>query len=324
MNAKKEIAKEFLTHQKGAKVVALVLAVIVWYAIQPTISFEQTISDVPVRILIDPGWAVLAQSVDSVDVDLRGSRDALRNLVAEDLDLVVDARGLPPGATQTLPLTIRNLRAPAGVRPVFIRPAEITLNIDEEIDRELPVRVHLQGTPPDGYRVESHTTEPDQVIVRGPRQRLEAIEYLRTMPIDLEGRAQSFRRRTDLAAPSRTWTARMEPDRVEVDVQIEEQTARLFLEDVPVRLLATDQNERRFSVEPRQVQVEVVGRPILLETLTRDDVRAYVELPVVGAAEWNQRVNVRVHLPPDARLVEIRPDSVEVTTHGMPEEDKLR
>ncbi len=321
MNAKKEIAREFLTHQKGAKVVAFVLAVIVWYAIQPTISFEQTISDVPVRILIDPGWAVLAQSVDSVDVDLRGSRDALRNLVADDLELVVDARGLPPGALLTLPLTIRNLRTPAGVRPVFVRPAEITLNIDEEIDRELPVRVHLQGTPPEGYRVESHAAEPDRVIVRGPRQRLEAVEYLRTMPIDLEGRAQSFRRRMDLAAPSRAWTARMDPDRVEVDVQIDEQTARLVLEDVPIRLLAADRVDHRFAIEPQQVQVEVVGRPILLEALTRDDVRAYVELPVLDAAEWKQQVNVRVHLPPDVRLGAIWPDSVEVTTQGMPEEN---
>ncbi len=316
MNAKQEIAKEFLTHERGTKLIAVLLAVITWYAIQPTISFEQTVTDVPVRVLLDSGWAVLEQSVQAVDVDFRGSREGLRNLQADEVAVVVDARDLSPGETVALPLLTRDVQAPAGVRPVFVRPGEITLNIDQEIDRTLPVRVHVQGTPPEGYLVEQIVAEPAEVTVRGPRQRLEQVEAIRTTSIDMHGRLQSFKLQVDLIPPSRAWTARLTPERVEVDVQLTEQTARKVLEALPVKLLWGKRQWQRVQVSPERVDVEIVGRPDQLEALTPDNIRVYIDLQAINAADLTHKMNVRVHLPDDVRLGEVRPGTVEVEVEG--------
>lgn len=320
MNAKKETTTEILTHEKGTKLIALILAVITWYAIQPTISFEQTITDVPVRILLDSGWAVLEQSVSAVDIDFRGSREGLRNLQADDVSMVVDARGLSPGEAVTLPLLTRDVQSPAGVRAVFVRPGEITLNIDQETDRDLPVRVQVQGAPPDGYVVEQIAAEPAKITVRGPRQRLDQIEDIRTVPIDMQGRLQSFKLQVDLIPPSRAWTARLAPERVEVDVQLTEQTARKILEALPVKTLWGAHQWHRNHITPDTVNVEVVGRPDRLEALTLDEIRVYVDMQGIGATELTHTKNVRVHLPADVRLGDVQPGTVEVEVEAAPAE----
>ncbi len=211
---------EAFTHHKTGKVVALLLAVVVWYTIQPVISFEATISDVPVRVQLDAGCAVLEQSSNAVDVLFRGSREGIRDLRQEQLEVVADARGLTHGESMSVPLELRGGTAPPGVRPVYIHPSEVMLRVDQEADREIAVIADIQGEPPEGYEIERVSVTPSQVTVRGPRQRLKAIEEIRTVPIDMEDRLQSFRLRVGLIPPGRTWTARMEPDFVQVEVTL--------------------------------------------------------------------------------------------------------
>jgi len=61
------ILKNLFLRNKGAKAASIVLAVIVWYAIQAAISNEAVVADVPVTLVVDPGWAILDRSVKTVD-----------------------------------------------------------------------------------------------------------------------------------------------------------------------------------------------------------------------------------------------------------------
>jgi YbbR domain-containing protein len=302
-----------LGHKRGSKLVALLLALVTWYAIQPSISHETILSDIPLRISVDTGWAVLEQSVGSVDVHFRGSREAIRFMSLDDIEVLVDVRGQDYSDSFTVPVDVKNVRTTmGGVRPTFIRPSEVTLSVDKEEDRLVPVRVHIQGEPPPGYEIESMMAIPAAVVVSGPRQRLDAIEAIRTTPIDMEGRLQSFKLRVGLVSPSRTWVARMDPDRVEVDIMLLEQSAAITFTNIPINLLGRPAHVLTAIVpDTHTVTVEVVGRSELLDTLRRDSIRAYVDLnavPVDGLPRTS--LPVRVHLPPGIRLERVDPAEI--------------
>lgn len=288
------------------KLVALLLGAVAWYAIQPAISFEATISNVPVRVQVDAGWAVLEQSVGSVDVVFRGSREGIRYLEQEALEVLVDARGLGYSEQIVMPIEPRGMRTPPGVRPLFVRPAEVVLTVDQEEDLQLPVREHIQGNPPEGYEVESVRVVPDTVTVSGPRQRLETIEAIRTTPIDMEGRLQSFKLRVGLVSPSRAWTARIDPDRVEVEVNLVERSATLKLEDVRVHRLFGATIWTNTLIDPTHANVTLVGRAELLETLAPRDIRVYVDMAGITPGETVE-LPIRVHVPPRVRLEKVDP-----------------
>jgi YbbR domain-containing protein len=100
-----------------------------------------------------------------------------------------------------------------------IDPAEVTVNVDEMIERELPVQPQLAGEMPSSLSIERVVTEPETVMVKGPRMLLNGMTSIATLPIDVTGRHTSFRERvelTPLAFPEglaqRHW--------VEVDVRI--------------------------------------------------------------------------------------------------------
>lgn len=300
-----------LAHNKGAKLVALFLAVVVWYAIQPSISFETVAGDVPVQVLLDPGWAVLEQSPSTVDVHFRGSREGIRYLSHEEVEVTVDMRGMTDGESITVPLELGDVRAPSAVRPVFIRPSEVTLSVDQEEDRDVPVRVHIQGDPPEGYEVELVRTIPETVTVSGPRQRLDAIEAIRTTPIDMEGRLQSFRLRVGLVSPSRAWTARMDPERVDVDITLVERSATVAFEALRIKTVVGARIWRDIILEPTHADVELAGRAELLNALTARDVFVYVDLSGLEPGVEHE-APVRVHVPPRVRVERVEPASIQV------------
>jgi len=298
-----------LLHSKGQKLAAVVIAVVTWYAIQPAISYESVISDVPVRVMVDTGWAVLEQSSSVVDVHFRGSREGIRYLRQDELEVLVDIRGLPYGESLTVPLEVRQVRAPAGVRPFFIRPSELVLSVDQESEKRVPVRVHIQGSPPEGYDVETFVSVPDTVLISGPRLRLDAIDSVRTTPIDLEGRLQSFRLRAGLVPPSRAWVARVDPERVDVDVVLVERSATATLEEVRIRVQQTPGTIRPVELKPSHVTLKLLGRAEVLETLTPRDVQVYVEASML-TPDKEAELPVRVHLPPKVRVEAIVPPVV--------------
>lgn len=60
--------REFFMRNKRLKGLSLVLAILTWYIIQDTISFELEIPDVRLKIEVRQGMAILNQSVATVDV----------------------------------------------------------------------------------------------------------------------------------------------------------------------------------------------------------------------------------------------------------------
>jgi len=312
-----QVMRIFLRN-KSQKLAALVIAVATWYAIQPAISYESLISDIPVRVLVDPGWAVLEQSSSMVDVHFRGSREGIRYLRQDELEVQVDIRGMPYGESLTVPLELSHVRAPGGVTPVFIRPAELVLSVDQESEKRVPVRVHIQGNPPEGYDLETATPEPDTVLLSGPRLRLDTIDSVRTTPIDMEGRLQSFRLRAGIVPPSKAWVAKVDPERVDVEVTLVERAASTKLEDVRIRVLQAPGTIRPVEVKPSHVSLTLLGRADALESLTSQDVHVYVEATTLLPGTPTE-LPLRVHLPPKVRLDTITPDVVTVSTMLAPE-----
>ena len=95
MASKLERLRKIVLHNKGLKAAALVLAFVTWYAIRSVINFETVVSDIPLTIQVNPGWAILDQSAKTVDVLFRGSQEDIRYLNRDQIKVEVDIRGKP-------------------------------------------------------------------------------------------------------------------------------------------------------------------------------------------------------------------------------------
>lgn len=209
----------WLPNDARLKVVSLVLATFTWFFVKGITSDSRVIEGVPVEVKARPGLTVLQTSPATITVTVRGTPEDVREVSRQDLSAVVDLTDDTRLGSITRKLTPRTVRHSRRVQIAEIDPAEVTVNVDEMIERELPVQPQLAGEMPSSLSIERVVTQPETVKVKGPKMLLSGMTSIATLPIDVTGRRTSFRERVELTPlpfpegmAQRHW--------VEVDVRI--------------------------------------------------------------------------------------------------------
>lgn len=311
--------REILRNNRGLKIAAVIVSVVLWYAIRDATSFQMLVQDVRFDVRLDPGWGVLDRSVDEVDVLFRGSPGDIRYLTKEQVEIEIDLRGESQSGSQDVRISPRNVRSPRGTRPISVEPAEITLTLDREGESNVAVRADIVGAPPEGFEVESVICTPPQVRLFGPRGRIAGIQELKTGPIDLEGRLRSFTLTKTVMLPSETWSSRVEPDRVRVDVALVERSTRREIEGIGVSLVVRPDTPPIHVKGPPMVKVVVKGRSEILATLSPTNLTAFVDCSRLLPGE-TLSLPVFAPVPSGVEVVEVVPPSVPVEMSPQPAE----
>ena len=309
--------REILLYNKGLKAASLVLAFVTWCAIRSVINFETMVSDIPLTIQVNPGWAILDRSAKTVDVLFRGSQEDIRYLSRDQVKIDVDIRNKPFAKALTVKLLAKNVQGPGAVRAAMIWPDEITLKLDQESEKYVPVKADLQGVVPEGYAVDKVTCAPASILLQGPRQRLDEIESVRTAPIDLEDRIRSFKKlKMPVVSPSENWVGRVSPSHVGVEISIVERSMTRELQNLPVTALIQPGSRPRLDLWPLKVNVVLKGVAELLRNVKPEEMRAIVDCSELeGTASYN--LPVRIQAPAGITAVGIEPPTVKVTVGDL-------
>ncbi len=211
----------WITNDIRLKLVSVVLATVTWFFVKSITSDSRLIEGVPLEVKARTGLTVLQTSANSVNVAVRGTPEDVRQASRQDLSAVVDLSHDDRVGPITVKVTPKAIRHSRRVQISEIDPSEVTVNVDQLIERVLPVQPQVAGAGqlPANLSIERVVTEPPTVRVRGPRTLLDGMTSISTLPIDVSGRRTSFRERVELvplAFPEgltqRQW--------VEVDVRI--------------------------------------------------------------------------------------------------------
>ncbi len=290
--------KNIISSNIRLKLLALALALVSWYAIRETISFEITVSDIPLDIKVDEGWSVLRQSADSVTATFRGSQEDIRLLDQKQLRAVLKINAPTARQGEDIVVATDNITGTRGVRVARVYPERVSVSLDRESERRVPVKARVAGRPFAG-EIETLLCEPAIVSLRGPATHLEQTEWVFTEPVDVDGRASSFRKRCRVLPPSNLWTPRIDPPEVQVSVMIVQQTASQTWNDVAVSALMAPGQAGRISIVPSKVQVTVSGTPESVAALMKMTPRVFVDCQDLDPS-LTYDLPVSIHLPAGA------------------------
>ena len=303
-----------MTRNWFLKQLCLVLAFAVWQGIRESTSFEVVVADIPLTVTAGDGHAVLEQSSDVVSIRFRGSREDISYISRDQISVEVDISERADRLRQSVKLVPRYVKMPSRAHTVGFYPSEVIVTIDREVERLLPVKAAFEGTLPEGIQLEKAVCEPASVRIRGAEQRLLDLEQVRTVPISLDGRYNTFNTHVAVAENGQPWTA--DPERVSVELELVERVATRRIEKNQVRPLLASDDTRVVKIRPEKVDIVLRGSPQRIENLETRDVYAYVDCTeLTEPAEYE--VPVRVDVPTGVQVEKIEPPIVQVVVKKM-------
>ncbi|HEX5781149.1 MAG TPA: CdaR family protein [Solirubrobacteraceae bacterium] len=176
----------------GIRLLALGIALAIWSSV--SLDKRRKLSEKAVEASVSynrPRGMVILDPVQSVEVRVRGTERAIRQLNPDLVDVEVDLARADEGQV-TVSLGPDDVLTPDGLEVVSVQPSSIRVELDREVTQRVPVEAVLVGEPADGATVEEPEVLPNQVLVTGPESLLARLPSLKTTPIRLDGRAATF------------------------------------------------------------------------------------------------------------------------------------
>lgn len=222
---------------------------------------------------------------------LRGPWATFRSYdIAEIHPVVIDVMDAGPGTIRRS-ISTSDVDPPGGMSVVAVRPSELELTLDRKVERQVPVQVDIVGRPAVGYELEAVDVSPARVRVSGPTASMQAIDYLYTRSVNVEGRQDDFTAEVDVRTPP--VPLRLKDKRVSVTVRIFEELVTRSFDGLPVRLVGAPAGTRAV---PETVSVKLKGPRNLVESLDPELLEPYVEAqPELdeGLAQFEKAVGLR-------------------------------
>jgi uncharacterized protein (TIGR00159 family) len=125
-------------------------------------------------------------SAERVEIQVTGKGRLVSALKPEQMSAFVDLKETSSG-TLKVPLSADNVKLPLGVAVVRVTPSAITVELEQRIEKELPIKPEVVGPPPAGFQIARVIANPATVKVSGPESVVRSLPTLSTEPVSLQG-----------------------------------------------------------------------------------------------------------------------------------------
>ncbi len=285
------------------KLTALGLAFLLWFHVVTDKTYDYRAELAFRAAPLPTGWVLTDPLPDKIRLQVHGSGKDIMRLMWDGgtAELLVE-----PGMTERVAVTpahlLLNMDADVGVQRV-LEPTFVTVHVDSLVQQ--PKRVRFQGeyaTSPGLSLVKPPALVPDQVMLSGPRARVEAVSAVNTVPVDLRLLTESVSREVALEL-GEAYNVRAEPATVRLELEVAP-SVRREIAGVPVQVPAG------WSADPPEVTLGVAGAEARLSGLGVEYYRAAVTVPAHARADSFYTVHASV--PPLVEILSIHPDRVRI------------
>lgn len=168
----------FVRHDVLARVLSVVAALLVWSYIVNTQNPSRTLEyrDIPVTftgsedLYNNYSLTIISGQDATVDVKVSASSSRLANLTASQIKVTVNLSDITTSGTYDMPYDVS--LPESGMTCVSRSPNTVTIAVDKEYTKSVPVEVHIAGDLPSGFVNEEPELSTKHVNITGPESEL--------------------------------------------------------------------------------------------------------------------------------------------------------
>jgi YbbR domain-containing protein len=255
---------------------------------------------------IPEGLIVTNGPFTGIEVHVRGPKSIIRTLSELKIQYTIDLSGVNIGVN-FIPIHQAKIPLPNGISILKINPDSITVKVENEIKKKLPVNISLTGKPAKGFMVVGSKAKPMSVILRGSEDTLSQMDKVSTQPINIKGLSGSFKKEVALDLVENLKLVDSSKI-ILANVFIEEQLTTKTFDNIPVQ---GDGSLYIYRITPPVITIKVKGPVNMIEKLYGSNgVQVYVDLKGLKPGVYNKRATIT--LPVKTTLIDAKPEIFKV------------
>ncbi|MGI6224940.1 MAG: YbbR-like domain-containing protein [Peptococcales bacterium] len=262
------------------------------------------------------GYSSFKATIKPSQVVIRGPQNILDTL--EEARADVNLNSAQSNLVLNLPIKVQDKWGNwygADTLNIIPNTVEVFIPVVQDTpSKTVPVKPVLEGKPAPGYQIARILVEPETVKILGQFNKLDTIDRVQTLPIMLSDVKENVVREVNLSIPS--GVTLLYGTKVKVIIQVEESPVHKTFE-LPLKT-HNSKSSQKVALGLELVKVKIEGKKEVINKLTANDLKAYVD--VAGVDFGTHDLEVQIDAPGDVQILAIEPQKVKVEI--KPVEDK--
>ncbi|MBQ9278998.1 MAG: hypothetical protein IJ224_10240 [Lachnospiraceae bacterium] len=189
--------KKLLFNNIGYKLLAIILAVLLWLVVVNITDYTVTvkIEDIPVEQLNSDALEELDQIYDvvkgdTVDIYVKGRRSVVSNLNAKNFYAYADLSQMSITNSVQINVVARNKNIEDEIDIEYVDNI-MQLSLEDKVTEQFPVKVKTDGEPANNYAVGESFATPNIITIEGPKSAVEKITDV-VVEVSINGARESI------------------------------------------------------------------------------------------------------------------------------------
>ncbi|MDR2701162.1 MAG: hypothetical protein LBB72_01865 [Spirochaetaceae bacterium] len=308
MEYKKILAR--ITEKWPAKVTSLVFAIIL-FAFHSMGNLQERFFTVPLQLNISNNLAPGSDFPRNIRVIIRGDETSIYHVTENDIEALIDLTQYNEPGLYKAPVQINKKGTALETESlqITLEPAEIALELDTRMSKQLPLSPRFQGYLESGYEMVFNSLNPRQVIIDGPMKLVREIGELSTELIDLRSRNSDFTLQVRIENPNPLLSIRGD-GMAEFSGFIRELLVIQNFESLPIEITGLSE-ELSAALEPSSASVRIHGVQRELDILDQQKLLSVDCSAITEPGVYELPISVSV--PPELTAGRKEPENVTVT-----------
>ncbi len=296
-----------ISYQFFLKLLSVLIAATLWVVVFGSRTIEIT-KEVPFEVVSSDDQILVDPVPDKITFRLVGPKAFLRNITNRIEDPIrANVKDLKTGVF-THRIYSDALKLPLGVKVQSINPNVIQLRVEELKKKMVSVKLETIGDAPAGLKVLRTEVLPLQIRVKGPKNRVNNLVMLPTLPVDLS----NLRETSIIPLAFDFKSLGIEPDSSlpEMNVEVQGKGQAFRVRHVPLKIKSTG------KASSDDDEVTVIVRTDPADNVKIDGDQVHAEIDVRDMPEGEQVKWIKVQLPEKVHLVRVIPPLTRVMVKG--------
>ena len=169
------------------KILAVLLAITIWVLVSnqnPLDTTEYQIS-VPISYTnIPKELAVVSPLVENINLRVTAQKQDKSSIKPSNFQVIVDLQKIQEGENEIL-LTASLIQSDANYKLIGLLPNQLNITTEPTVEKKVPVRITLVDNLGDNTVITEIKKTPSFISVRGAKSVVKNLEYIETLPVEI-------------------------------------------------------------------------------------------------------------------------------------------
>ncbi|NMA67627.1 MAG: hypothetical protein GX957_15585 [Clostridiaceae bacterium] len=164
------------------KVISILIAVFIWFIVLDQENpYEEKILSIPLssntEVLRTNNLQIIGNQIpSSVDIKIKGRRDHVTAVAANDFHCNIDLSEVTSSGTKTIKIDTPKYLGDKDIMITSVNPSSVVLSFERVVGKQYPVNVEFLGKLPPGYELVNFRVDPGNVILEELESSIEKVE----------------------------------------------------------------------------------------------------------------------------------------------------